>query len=156
MPCRIGADLEIFSFHSISKGLVGECGHRGGYFECHNIDPFVVDQLYKQASIRLCANIPGQILVDLMVNPPVEGDPSYRLYKQEIDAIQEALQRKAIKLQQAFSSMTDVTCNDAHGAMYLFPKISFPKKLFEHARLLSKLPDDVYAMDLLNASGIVH
>lgn len=26
--------LELFSFHSISKGMIGECGRRGGYFEC--------------------------------------------------------------------------------------------------------------------------
>lgn len=26
--------LELFSFHSVSKGMFGECGRRGGYFEC--------------------------------------------------------------------------------------------------------------------------
>ena len=25
--------FELFSFHSISKGMIGECGRRGGYFE---------------------------------------------------------------------------------------------------------------------------
>ena len=25
--------LELFSFHSTSKGLIGECGRRGGYME---------------------------------------------------------------------------------------------------------------------------
>ncbi|KAJ3119221.1 hypothetical protein HK098_005679, partial [Nowakowskiella sp. JEL0407] len=28
-------DVELISFHSVSKGMVGECGRRGGYFECH-------------------------------------------------------------------------------------------------------------------------
>ena len=28
------------SMHSISKGLSGECGLRGGYFEVHNLDMF--------------------------------------------------------------------------------------------------------------------
>ncbi len=27
--------LEMVSFHSVSKGLLGECGRRGGYFECY-------------------------------------------------------------------------------------------------------------------------
>ena len=27
-------DVELISFHSVSKGMVGECGRRGGYFEC--------------------------------------------------------------------------------------------------------------------------
>ena len=26
--------FELFSFHSVSKGMIGECGRRGGYFEC--------------------------------------------------------------------------------------------------------------------------
>ena len=30
--------LELASLHSISKGMVGECGHRGGYFEMINFD----------------------------------------------------------------------------------------------------------------------
>jgi aspartate/methionine/tyrosine aminotransferase len=34
-------NLELISFHSVSKGMVGECGRRGGYFECTNIDPDV-------------------------------------------------------------------------------------------------------------------
>ena len=33
--------LELVSFHSTSKGLIGECGRRGGYMELHNIDPYV-------------------------------------------------------------------------------------------------------------------
>ncbi|CAJ0767465.1 15591_t:CDS:1, partial [Entrophospora sp. SA101] len=39
--------LELFSFHSVSKGMIGECGKRGGYFECTGIDMDVVDELYK-------------------------------------------------------------------------------------------------------------
>lgn len=31
-------DVELFSFHSVSKGMIGECGRRGGYFECTGID----------------------------------------------------------------------------------------------------------------------
>lgn len=34
-------DVEMVSLHSISKGMVGECGHRGGYFELVGIDPEV-------------------------------------------------------------------------------------------------------------------
>lgn len=151
----MGVDLEIFSFHSISKGLIGECGHRGGYLECHNVDSFIIEQLYKLASIRLCPNVPGQILVSLMVDPPREGSPSYALYQREVSDIYEKLKRRALKLQQAFLTMTDMTCRESQGAMYLFPRLALPQKLVEHARLLSKEPDEIYAMELLNATGIV-
>ena len=61
------ADVELFSFHSTSKGVVGECGRRGGYFECSGIDSDVVDQLYKLASISLCPTVQGQIMVRFSV-----------------------------------------------------------------------------------------
>lgn len=31
-------NLQLVSFHSTSKGLIGECGRRGGYMELHNIE----------------------------------------------------------------------------------------------------------------------
>ena len=34
-------NLELASLHSISKGMVGECGHRGGYYEMIGFDPEV-------------------------------------------------------------------------------------------------------------------
>jgi alanine transaminase len=30
--------VELISFHSVSKGITGECGLRGGYFEMSSID----------------------------------------------------------------------------------------------------------------------
>ena len=52
MDCRL-KNLQIVSFHSTSKGLIGECGRRGGYMELHRIDPYVQSQLYKLASSDL-------------------------------------------------------------------------------------------------------
>lgn len=37
-------NLELASLHSISKGMVGECGHRGGYYEMVGFDPEVSEQ----------------------------------------------------------------------------------------------------------------
>lgn len=155
VACRMGGDIEIISFNSISKGLVGECGHRGGYFECHNIDPFVLEQFYKQCSINLCANVPGQVLMNLMVDPPILGEESFAQYKKETDEIWMSLKRRGIKLKDALSQMEGVTCNEATGAMYLFPKIQFPDRLLEHAQKIGKIPDEIYAMELLNTQGIV-
>ena len=76
-------EIELISFHSTSKGLLGECGRRGGYFECHNLDNEVMDQLFKVASVSLCSNLMGQIMVSLMVDPPKPGDESYPLYESE-------------------------------------------------------------------------
>eukprot|EP01044_Picomonas_judraskeda_P009425 COSAG03_NODE_1147_length_4711_cov_3.503469_5_plen_111_part_00 len=56
-----GKTVEMISFHSVSKGFIGECGIRGGYFELHNIDDAVKQNLYKLASISLCSNTHGQV-----------------------------------------------------------------------------------------------
>lgn len=85
--CDMKSPVELVSFHSISKGIIGECGRRGGYFELYNFDDQVVDQLYKLSSISLCPNAQGQIMVDLMVKPPAEGDESYENFKTECDSI---------------------------------------------------------------------
>ena len=57
-----GKAVEMISYHSVSKGFIGECGIRGGYFELHNIDEAVKQNLYKLASISLCSNTHGQVL----------------------------------------------------------------------------------------------
>ena len=104
--------LELVSLHSISKGMVGECGHRGGYFELIGFDPEVAAQIYKYVSINLCSPVIGQCLVEMMVNPPKEGEPSYPLYKEEYDGIAQGLRKRATALYEAFSKMEGVECQD--------------------------------------------
>jgi len=51
--------VELLSLNSVSKGLLGECGIRGGYMEAHNIDKFASEMLFKLKSIELCSNTIG-------------------------------------------------------------------------------------------------
>ena len=62
---------ELASLHSVSKGLTGECGLRGGYLYLHNFNPKVHEQIVKLKSINLCSNTIGQSMVELLVNPPL-------------------------------------------------------------------------------------
>lgn len=71
-------NVELVSFHSTSKGLIGECGHRGGYMELHNICPEVQAELYKLACSGLCSGVAGQIMTSLMVRPPAEDGESHK------------------------------------------------------------------------------
>lgn len=52
-------NVELISLHSTSKGLLGECGLRGGYMETVNMDSYVASMLYKLKSIELCSNTTG-------------------------------------------------------------------------------------------------
>jgi alanine transaminase len=46
-------DVELYSFHSISKGISGECGFRGGYCEISSVDPQVFAEISKSKSSPL-------------------------------------------------------------------------------------------------------
>ena len=105
-------NLELASLHSVSKGMVGECGHRGGYFELSGFDPEVTAQIYKFCSIMLCPPVIGQSLVEVMVNPPKEGDESYELYQKEYNSIRDGLHKRALALYEAFGKMEGVECQE--------------------------------------------
>jgi len=147
-------NVELASLHSISKGMVGECGHRGGYMELIGFDPKVVEQIYKFVSISLCPPVVGQAFVEMMVNPPKEGEPSYELYKDEYDGIFAGLKKRAMALYEAFKEMEGVTCNSPTGSMYLFPTITLPEKAKAKAKEESKSPDEFYVSKLLDATGV--
>lgn len=156
---EIGGDVErelqLLSFHSVSKGFLGECGRRGGYMEISNSVPSdVVAEMYKMASVNLCPNVDGQLMVGLMVNPPAQGDESYEQYVGERNAILSSLGRRAKKLVSILNTLPGVSCNDAEGAMYAFPKIEIPERAVQEAKRLELTPDTFYVMELLQATGI--
>jgi alanine transaminase len=146
--------LQLVSFHSTSKGVIGECGRRGGYMELHNIDDYVQSQLYKLASSGLCSNVPGQIMTSLMVNPPKPGDESYELFIKEESDIFEGLKRRAKFLVDGLNAIDGITCNPAEGAMYAFPNVTIPPKAIAYAEQHDMTPDNLYALSLLDETGI--
>ena len=84
--------------HSISKGISGECGLRGGYFETHNVDMFAADMLYKLKSVELCSNTVGSLATYLMIDPPKAGRESPECIAQfnaESDAIFNGMRERA-------------------------------------------------------------
>lgn len=146
--------VEVVSFHTVSKGSLGECGLRGGYFEMHNIHQGAVDQIYKIASINLSPNVVGQVMMSLMVNPPKPGDHSYKQWAAERAEIIASLRRRAHVMTDGFNSLENVTCNFTEGAMYSFPQLRLPKKAIEAAKAAGKAPDVFYCLRLLEETGI--
>nr|AAZ43368.1 AlaT1 [Vitis labrusca] len=150
----ISKELQLVSFHTVSKGYWGECGQRGGYFEMTNIPPQTVDEIYKVASISLSPNVPGQIFLGVMVNPPTPGDISYLQFMRESKGILESLRRRAQIMTDGFNSCRNVVCNFTEGAMYSFPQIRLPPKAIEAAKKAGKVADVFYCLKLLEATGI--
>mmetsp|Transcript_17847 Transcript_17847/g.62970 ORF Transcript_17847/g.62970 Transcript_17847/m.62970 type:complete len:495 (-) Transcript_17847:183-1667(-) len=146
--------VELFSFHTVSKGYVGECGLRGGYVELTNCHDEANAMLYKMGSISLSPGLVGQVEMGLMVNPPQEGDPSYKRWCEERDGIMASLGRRAQLMADAFNSCEGITCNPTDGAMYSFPRVYLPKRAVDAAKRAGKAPDVFYCLRLLEATGI--
>ena len=152
--------LQLASFHSTSKGFIGECGLRGGYLELVGFDPDVQAQLLKLVSIGLCSNTVGQIGTGLMVRPPKPGEASYAAFAAERDGIMTSLKRRATKLVAGLNALDGVTCNQPQGAMYAFPSITLPPKAIAAAEAAGKVRrgnDDImnYIVAAVEAAGKV-
>lgn len=151
-------NVQLASLHSTSKGVSGECGQRGGYMELVGFSSEVRDIIFKLASINLCPVVSGQALVELMINPPKKGMPSYDLYHQETSGIHKDLEKRSGLLYEAFCKMADVKCNKPQGAMYLFPSLLFTEDkypaLFAKSKEMNLTPDEFYCTELLESTGI--
>ncbi len=112
--------------------------------ELRNLPPEVVAQITKLQSVSLCANLPGQALVYLMVRPPRPGDPSFGLFSAERDAVLDGLKRRALLLAEGLGRIPGYSCQPITGAMYAFPKVTLP----------AGRSDEEYCMALLERSGV--
>ncbi len=137
-------NVSLFSFHSCSKGFLGECGQRGGYMEVRNVPPDVIAQITKLQSVSLCANLTGQVATYCMVRPPRPGEPSYERYVQERDGVLGELKARAVLLAEGLNRIPGIQCNVVAGAMYAFPRITLP----------AGRTDEQYCMDLLEQTGV--
>lgn len=155
-------EVPLFSFHSVSKGFLGECGQRGGYMEVRNLPDDVFAELIKLQSIGLCANTAGQVVTYLMVDPPAPGDESYELYRKEKDAILGDLKAKAEILGRGLNGIAGMSVNIPEGAMYAFVKFELPHPdgidpaamAPEERRKYEAARDNRYCLRLLESTGI--
>jgi alanine transaminase len=154
--------VPLFSLHSVSKGFLGECGHRGGYVEFRNIPDDVLAELVKLQSISLCANVVGQLAVYVMVSPPAPGEESHARYVTERDAVLASLRRKAEVLGREINAIEGMSLEMPQGAMYGFVRFHLPPDpdvdlatLTPEQRLEHEAKRDTeYCLRLLEETGI--
>ncbi|KAJ8301330.1 LOW QUALITY PROTEIN: hypothetical protein KUTeg_020317 [Tegillarca granosa] len=133
------SNIELASFMSASKGFMGECGFRGGYCEIVNLDPEAC--LLKSISAKLCPPILGQIVIDVVTNPPKPNEPSYKKFMEEKENVLSLLKQKAKLVTDLFNSIEG-------GAMYAFPRLFLPPKAVEAAKAANQTPDSFYCTAL--------
>jgi alanine transaminase len=155
-------EVTLFSFHSVSKGFLGECGHRGGYLEIRNMPDDVYAEMIKLQSIGLCSNTDGQVMTYLMVEPPKPGDESHELYEAERAAILGDLKAKAGILGRGLNEIEGMKTNIPEGAMYAFVKFDLPHPKgtdpaamsVEERHKYEAARDSKYCLRLLEGTGI--
>jgi aspartate/methionine/tyrosine aminotransferase len=147
--------VPLFSFHSTSKGILGECGRRGGYLQFTDVPADVAELFQKAPSINLCSNVGGQIMTDLMLRPPRQGEESFASYKAEYDSIYQSLKRRAVTLVKQLNAIEGIKSNPIEGAMYAFPSLNLPSAFVAAARKDGKAADSVWCMRLLEEEGVV-
>ena len=67
--------------------------------------------------------------MDLVVNPPRPGEPSYESWLAQKDGTLASLARRAKLVADTLNSIEGFTCNVVQGAMYAFPQIHLPQKV---------------------------
>jgi aspartate/methionine/tyrosine aminotransferase len=155
-------EITLFTLHSISKGFLGECGHRGGYLELRNVPEDVLQEFIKYQSISLCANLVGQFATYLMVAPPQPGDESFPTYERERQAVLDALKHKAEILEEGINKIDGMHLDMPQGAMYAFVRFELPPEKgvaveamsAEERREYEARRDSEYCLALLEKTGI--
>ena len=157
-----GNEISLFTLHSVSKGFLGECGHRGGYLEIRNVPDDVLQEFVKLQSISLCSNLTGQFSTYLMVNPPKPGDESYDTYIREKTAVLSSLQRKAEILGEGINKIDGMSLDMPQGAMYGFVRFELPPEKGVDVQAMTPQErrehearrDSDYCLALLEETGI--
>ncbi|KAG5841992.1 alanine aminotransferase 2-like isoform X1 [Anguilla anguilla] len=146
--------VQMASLHSISKGFMGECGLRGGYMELVNIDPPVMNVLHTLLATVACSSLIGQIALDIMADPPQEGDPSYPTYLKEVQYIRETLAWNIRLAQDVLGGLPGVTCQPVMGGIFVFPRLHLPSRAVEQAKVAGMDASQLYCSRLLEEADL--
>lgn len=70
-----------------------------------------------------------QTVMDCVVAPPKQGDPSFELWHKEKESVLQSLNERAKMVADTFNSIPGMSCNTVQGAMYAFPQVKFSPSL---------------------------
>ncbi|KAK2835012.1 hypothetical protein Q5P01_015496 [Channa striata] len=147
--------VQLISFHSLSNAFMRECGLRAGYMETVNVDPEVTHFIDTMLCTDISTPITGQLALEVMVDPPKPGEPSYCTFTQETLLVQAALSQNAQRACQFLNSLPGVSCQRAMGGIYLYPRLHLPWEFTEQAKVLEVEAQVLYCQKLLKEEGVL-
>ena len=74
--------------------------------------------------VQVIQNLVFQACMDVVVNPPVKGEPSYDSFMAQKTGTLQSLAERAKLVADTFNSIDGFTCQTVQGAMYAFPRVS--------------------------------
>lgn len=75
--------------------------------------------------------------MNVIVNPPRPGEPSYKAFTDEKSAVLSDLAEKAKLVEGLFNELPGYKCQPVMGAMYAFPKIDLPSRAKQEAKVIT-------------------
>ena len=147
---EMGIKVPTFSLHSISKGFIGECGHRGGYLATCFVEDEVLKTLEKWFSMRLSPNSVGQLFTYAMVKLPYENKNVVKtIHSKKNEYI-----KKSNLVVEGLNKIKGVSCQKVSGAMYVFPRVDIPEWIKKRADENGRGYDFQFCYELLERYGI--
>ncbi|XP_069709320.1 alanine aminotransferase 1-like [Phaenicophaeus curvirostris] len=145
--------VQLVSFYSLSKSVAGESGFRAGFLELVNVEEGVVLPFHVAQSIpRPC--VLGRILLDLLMDPPEEGDPVQQALEEHRQVLLHSLAHNSRLLQELLGRAPGICCHPVQGGSRAFPRIQLPPRALRRAQELGLEPDVFFCRELLEATGI--
>jgi len=93
-------------------------------------------------------------MLSLMVRGPKPGDESYESHEAEKDTIFQSLVVRSKIVSKGLDDIPGFSCQTSQGAMYCFPAVELPEKAISAAKEQGVSPDTLYALSLLEETGI--
>ncbi|XP_067274384.1 alanine aminotransferase 2 [Pseudorasbora parva] len=150
MGAPYSESVQLASLHSLSNGIMGECGFRTGYMELVNVDPAIM--LYTEVLLTgdLCPPVIGQIALDVMADPPRPGDPSYTLYTQEVASRLMTLKCNVSRAVEFINDLPGFSCPSIQSGVFIYPHLALPHSALTHSQSVGLL----YSRRLLEDQGV--
>ncbi|KAM6412709.1 alanine aminotransferase 1, partial [Pluvialis apricaria] len=146
--------IQLISFYSLSKSVAGESGFRAGFLELVNVEEGVTLPFHLAQSIpRPC--VLGRILLDLLMDPPDEGDPIQQDLEEQREGLRRLLAHNARRVQEVLGRAPGIRCQPLQGGARAFPRLRLPPRAQRQARDLGLEPDIFFCQELREATGMV-
>ncbi|XP_074753642.1 alanine aminotransferase 1-like [Athene noctua] len=154
MGAPLASEVQLVSFYSLSKSVAAESGFRAGFLELVNMEEGVTLPFQLAQSIpRPC--VLGRVLLDILMDPPEEGDPVQQALEEHRQALRQDLAHNARRVQEVLGRAPGIRLQPLHGGARAFPRIQLPPRALRQARARGLEPDVFFCQKLLEATGLV-